>query len=249
MTTAVAYGATRQPVVFVTRLRRPMPPSFTRNSLAMGRLLGALGDDVGVSRIAHLRDIIRLSQAAVDDLNRNDRLIAVSHATREFHVAQRLNAGQTTVIYNGVDCTTFQPRESTGALKRELGLPDDAFLILTVGQIGLRKGQDVLAEAAVNLDAVEQQPAGRDLHYVVVGERNSAKPESVEFERNLTKRFEAAGMTDRLHLLGYRSDVARLMNEADLLAHPAHQEPAGARAVRGGCQRVADRGDRRGGHE
>mgnify|MGYP000187495956 CR=1 FL=1 len=32
--------------------------------------------------------------------------------------------------------------------RRELGLPAEAKLIATIGQIGLRKGQDVLARAA-----------------------------------------------------------------------------------------------------
>jgi glycosyltransferase involved in cell wall biosynthesis len=191
-------------------------------SLAMGRLLGALGDDFPIPRVAHLRDIIGLSHAAVADLNRNDRLIAVSTATRDFHVAQGLDGGKTDVIYNGVDCGEFRPREKTGALTAELGLPDSAFLVLTIGQIGLRKGQDLLADAAVRLrDSLPQ------LHYVVVGERNSNKQESIDFERSLVQRFDDAGMRHRLHRLGYRDDVPRLMNEADLLVHPAHQEPLG----------------------
>ena len=208
------------------------------NSLAMGRLSGALGDDFGMRRIAHLRDIIGLSRAAIADLNRNDRLIAVSAATRNFHLAQGLDAGKTAVIFNGVDCDLFQPRAKTGELKTELGLPKSVFLVLTVGQIGLRKGQDVLADAAILLangqfregDQFWEGEAPNDhsnIHFVVVGERNSNKQESIDFERNLAQRFAAAGMSDRLHLPGYRYDVPRLMNEADLLVHPAHHEPLG----------------------
>ena len=192
------------------------------NSLAMGRLLGALGDEFPIPRVAHLRDIIGLSRAAIADLNRNDRLIAVSAATRESHVAQGLDGGKTDVIYNGVDCDEFRSREKTVALTAELGLPDSAFLVLTVGQIGLRKGHDVLAESAVRL-----RDSHSKLHYVIVGERNSNKQESIDFERSLVQRFDDAGMRHRLHRLGYRDDVPRLMNEADLLVHPAHQEPLG----------------------
>ena len=111
-------------------------------------------------------------------------------------------------------------------MKTELGLPPSAFLVLTVGQIGLRKGQDVLADAAILLADIPPNDHS-NIHFVVVGERNSNKQESIDFERNLAQRFAAAGMSDRLHLLGYRDDVPRLMNEADLLLHPAHQEPLG----------------------
>ena len=192
------------------------------NSLSMGRLTGAIAEQIGVPTIAHLRDILKLGRAAIDDLNRNRLLIAVSRATRDFHIAQHLDAERTRVLYNGVDCAAFRPRPATGRLKRELGLPNDAFLVATIGQIGLRKGLDVLAEAAVRV--AEHAP---EMHYPVVGVRNSSKQESIDFESNLIARFEAAGLDDRLHRLGYRDDVPWIMNEADLLVHPAPQEPLG----------------------
>lgn len=203
-------------------LARIRPDLLHANSLSMGRLTGAFAGELDVPCTAHLRDIIRLRPAAVGDLNRNRLLIAVSNATRNFHVSQGLSAERTLVVYNGVDCDRFQPRTATGDLKRELGLPSDAFLVLTVGQIGLRKGLDVLAEAAV-LAATRLPHA----HYLVVGKRYSAKAESVAFEENIAGRFAQAGLADRLHRLGCRDDVPRLMNEADLLVHAAKQEPLG----------------------
>jgi len=192
------------------------------NSLAMGRLTGALTDQIDVPIIAHLRDIVGLSRAAIDDLNRNRLLIAVSEATRVFHVGQGLADGRVRVVHNGVDCDTFRPRPAAGALRRELGLPDDAFLIATIGQIALRKGQDVLAEAATL--AAPRMPSA---HYLLVGERHSTKAESIDFERGIVDRFESAGLGNHLHRLGYRSDVAQILAEADLLVHPAKQEPLG----------------------
>lgn len=198
------------------------PDVVHANSLAMGRLTGAIAGKIRVPAVAHLRDILKLSRAAVADLNRNRLLIAVSQATRDFHVDQGIDAARTRVLYNGVDCRRFCPRDSTGRLKRELGVSDGAFLVVTIGQIGLRKGQDVLAEAAVV--AARRLP---NVHYLLLGQRHSAKRESVEFERNVVHRFDEAGLGDRLHRLGYRNDVAWIMNEADLLVHPAHQEPLG----------------------
>ena len=198
------------------------PDLVHANSLAMGRLTGSISDRLSVSKVAHLRDIITLSRQAVADLNRNDRLIAVSEATRRFHVDQGLDASKASVVYNGVDLERFQPRSACGWLKRELRLQDTAVLIGTIGQISLRKGQDVLAEAAVQ--AARQIS---NLHVVLIGERLSAKDESIRFERAVHERFAEAGCSSRLHCLGYREDVAQLMNELDLLVHPAKQEPLG----------------------
>ncbi len=190
------------------------------NSLSMSRLTGSLGDRVPVQRTGHLRDIVKLSRAAVADLNRNDRLVAVSEATNRFHVERGLHAARTVVLHNGVDLERFRPRPRTGGLQRELGVDPAARIALVVGQIGLRKGQDVLAAAVAHVDVP-------DLHVVLVGERLSQKAESVAFERAIADGFAAAGWPDRLHRLGYRDDVPWLMNEADLLIHPAKQEPLG----------------------
>ena len=203
-------------------IRQIRPDVLHANSLAMGRLSGAVAGRLPVPCVAHLRDILRLSRAAIDGLNGNQQLVAVSEATRQYHVDQALDRGRVRVVYNGVDCDRFRPRPATGTLRKQLGIAEDAFVMLSVGQIGLRKGQDVLAQAAVALGS--RRPP---LHFVIVGERNSSKHESIQFERRLTAHFESADLQNRLHLLGYRGDVPALMTEADLLVHTAHQEPFG----------------------
>ncbi len=190
------------------------------NSLAMGRLSGPVVAALGLPSIAHLRDILRLSRQAVADLNCHARLVAVSRATRSFHVAQGLDAEKCHVLYNGVDLREFCCRPRSGYLHRELGLPPDARLVGTIGQIGPRKGQDVLARAAAQI--ARQRP---DVHFLIVGERCSGKSESREFE--IALHDAAAAMPGRFHLLGLRADIPRLLGEVDLLVHPARQEPLG----------------------
>ena len=203
-------------------VRRTAPDLLHGNSLAMGRLTGALAAELSLPCSAHLRDIIGLSRAAVSDLNLNDLLLAVSVATRTFHVAQGTDPQRVRVVHNGVDCGQFAPRAASSSLRRELGLDDRCFLAGSIGQIGLRKGQDVLAEAAALLGG--RRPG---IHYILVGERYSVKAESIAYEQAIVRRFRDAGIADRLHRLGYRDDVSRLLNELDLLVHPARQEPLG----------------------
>lgn len=209
----------------LARLIGPRRPGLLHaNSLSMGRLSGPVALELGLPSIAHLRDIIRLSRQAAADLNCHTRLLAVSKATRAFHLSGGLEAEKTHVLYNGVDLKRFRPREtreSSGYLHRELGLPSTARLIGTIGQIGLRKGQDVLARAA-------QIPSEElaDVHYLIVGERYSEKAESRRFEADL--RAAAAGpLAGRFHLLGCRDDVEKLLGELTLLVHAARQEPLG----------------------
>jgi glycosyltransferase involved in cell wall biosynthesis len=147
-------------------LRRRRPALVHANSLSMGRLSGPVTAEAGVPSLAHLRDIIKLSHQAVADLNCQRRLLAVSRATRAFHVAGGLCPEKTHVLYNGVDLEPFRPRAKSGYLHRELGLAPQAQLAGTIGQIALRKGHDLLVQAAMVL--FERLP---DLHLVVVGQR------------------------------------------------------------------------------
>ncbi len=118
--TRIAQNRLREELAEILRRRRPA--LLHANSLAMGRLSGPVAADCGLPSIAHLRDIVRLSAQAVADLNRHRRLLAVSAATREFHVAGGLDAEKTHVLYNGVDLDEFRPRTPTGYIHRELGL-------------------------------------------------------------------------------------------------------------------------------
>ena len=214
------------------RIRQLGPKLVHANSLATGRLLGPVAAGLGVPSVAHLRDIVKLSSAAIADLNCHKRLLAVSEATRRFHVAQGLAAEKTQVLYNGVDLQQFRPRPATGYLHRELGLPPGVPLLGAIGQISLRKGLDVLVRAAQSFCA------RTEARLLMVGERFSGKDESREFEAQLRRAAEGP-LCGRLHLLGPRADVDRLLNELTLLVHPARQEPLGRVLLEAGAAGVA----------
>ena len=189
------------------------------NSLAMGRLAGPVTAALGVPGVAHLRDIVGLSRQAVADLNCHVRLLAVSHATREFHVAQGLVAAKTHVLYNGVDLETFHPQPARG---------------FCIANWGCRRGRRCWAPSGRSGSARDTTCCGgpwsgwrtRRVHWIVVGRRLSDKDESREFEARLlaANRQELPG---RIHCLGLRDDVAEILPELTLLVHPARQEPLG----------------------
>lgn len=195
------------------------------NSLSMSRNVGRMSDETfeTMVRTGHLRDIIKLNRAAIDDLNRNDALIAVSDAARDFHVSRGLHAHRCQTIYNGVDTDLFAPADYQATSFQGLSeLQNDAILVLNVGQICLRKGQLDLATAIVNL-----LPDNPRLHLILAGNRHSQKAESIQYEAAIHEAFSNVGMEDHLHCLGYQPNVQNLMNAADVLVHTAKQEPLG----------------------
>jgi len=97
-----------------------------------------------------------------------------------------------------------------------------AQLIAIIGQLGPRKGVDVVLRAASQIAA--EVPT---VHWLVVGERTSNKPESRDFAFQLEAASQASPLKGRVHFLGNRNDVPQLLNECVLLVHGARQEPLG----------------------
>ncbi len=198
------------------------PDLIHANSLSMSRLTGPVAEQLGLPSLGHLRDIIKVPAAVIADLNRHTRLAAVSHATHDWYVAAGLDPRRTHVLYNGVDLTRFRPRPPRGYLHRELGLPPEASLVASIGQIGMRKGLLTLMAAAREvIDTADH------VHFVIIGQRYSQKQEALEYERQVHAAADSGPLRDHVHFLGVRSDVDRLLNEFTLLAHPARQEPLG----------------------
>lgn len=198
------------------------PDLVHANSLSMSRLSGPVVAALGVPSVGHLRDIVNVTAAVIADLNRHTRLLAVSRAAREWYVAAGLSETKTHVLYNGVDLARFSPRPPSGWLHRELGLTPEASLIGTIGQVGMRKGLHVLLAAA----PIVAQAFGH-AHFVIVGQRYSQKQEALDYERQLRAMAAAEPLRGRVHFLGVRDDVDRLLNEFTMLVHAARQEPLG----------------------
>jgi len=198
------------------------PDLVHANSLSMSRLSGPVTAALGVPSMGHLRDIVNVTAAAIADLNRHTRLLTVSRATRDWYAAAGLSETKTHVLYNGVDLTRFRPRPPSGYLHRELGLSAETCFVGTIGQVGMRKGLHVLLAAAPNV----AQAFGH-AHFAIVGQRYSQKQEALDYERQLRAKAEAEPLRGRVHFLGVREDVDRLLNEFTVLAHAARQEPLG----------------------
>lgn len=195
------------------------------NSLMMGRFSGPVVSEVGVPSIAHLRDMMRLTDAAVEHLNQHRRLLAVSDAVRTFHATQGVTAVRTQVCYNGVDLELFSPERppiAAPGLRQRLGIPEEASLIGIIGQIILRKGLDVALAAAI-----ETIRTHGHVQVVVIGARHSDKHETRLYEMQLRQIVTQSECANRVHFAGTVDDTWNAMREMTLLLHMARQEPLG----------------------
>ena len=214
------------------------PDLVHANSLSMSRLLGRAVDRLPIPGTGHLRDIMKLNRAAVHDLNRLMGLIAVSTATREFHLGQGLSRERCQVIHNGVDASVFG-----GGSWERLNLPFNprpgGVILATIGQIGLRKAQD-------RIPVLLRSLLDRNLNvdWLIIGQRFSRKAESVEFESEIHRNASRLNVAEHLHWLGIRHDMPQLYREIDIVVHLARQEPFGRvllEAAASGCAIMATR--------
>lgn len=137
--------------------------------------------------------------------------VAVSEETAAQARAQRdCPASRLTVVRNGIALDRFAPdAEVREAVRAELGIPGDAWVVGTVGRVDSNKNQVALVRAmaplldhGARLVLVGDGPAMDDLRQVVDG---------------LEGR-------DCVHVLGRRTDVDRLYRGLDVFALPSLSE-------------------------
>lgn len=146
-----------------------------------------------------------------------DRLITINK--EDFELAKaRFKAGEVCYVPGvGIDLSRFQNVQVDSAAKRrEIGVPEDAFLLLSVGELNENKNHQIIVRAMAQL----QDPK---IHYAIAG--------IGEKKDELLKLAEELGIGDRLHLLGYRKDVAELYHAADVFCFPSIREGLGLAAV------------------
>ena len=110
----------------------------------------------------------------------------------------------------GVDLSRFDNVEvDREAKRREIGVPEDAFLLISVGELNENKNHQVIIKAMAKLNNPK-------VHYAIAG-----KGEKSEFLIELAKKL---GVSEQLHLLGYRRDIPELNASADVFCFPSLRE-------------------------
>jgi len=144
-------------------------------------------------------------------LKNSDRVIAVSNATQRYVLTLGAKPEKTRVIRNGVDLGRFKPSRAAGdTVRKSLGIPDEAIVILTVRRLVYKNGIDTLIESAQI--ALKQNP---HLVFLVVG--TGPDREAVQ------ARIQQLGISPNFKLAGFVSDteLPAFYNAADLFVLPS----------------------------
>ena len=121
-----------------------------------------------------------------------DQLITVSAALQALAIEQGADPGRVRVIGNGVDLTKFTSVARLDT-RRQLGLPDDAEVLVSAGTLVERKGFHRVIECLPGLLTAHPR-----LHFVIVG---GAGPEG-DMAAKLKRLVSTLGLDDRVHFLG-----------------------------------------------
>ncbi len=122
------------------------------------------------------------------------------------------------VIHSSVDLARFDGLTRNPGLRAELGLPQNAPLIATVGALVPHKGQIHLIEAAAHV--LRHAP---DTWFLILGE-GPLRPQ-------LQARARQLNVAPRLLMPGFRNDVPRCLLESDLFCMPSVMEGLGTAAL------------------
>jgi len=141
-----------------------------------------------------------------------DAFIAVAGPQGRHLVEQEgCPAEKVVVIPNGVDAERFHPRWPSAALRNELGLAEGDGVVGIVAALRPEKNHELFLRAAA---AVRQSlPATK---FLIVGDGPRRK--------TLETMTQTLGLTEVVHFLGTREDIAEVLSVMDVVALTSHQE-------------------------
>jgi glycosyltransferase involved in cell wall biosynthesis len=145
------------------------------------------------------------------NLNNADKIIAVSSATKDYVLRLGAKPKKVVVIHNGVDLEKFKPMPGKREeMRRKLGIPLNAVVVLTVRRLVYKNGVDTLIEGA-NI-ALKKNPR---IVFLAVGKG----PDS----ESIKLRINELGIAGNFKLAGFVSDedLPIYYNVADLFVLPS----------------------------
>jgi glycosyltransferase involved in cell wall biosynthesis len=116
----------------------------------------------------------------------------------------------------GIEVEKFANPGVTREQKREeLGIPQNVKLIISVGELNKNKNHETVIRAIKDLD----------VYYIIAGVG--------DLQDYLQSLINELNLTNRVKLLGYRTDVAELYAAADVFVFPSFREGLGLAAIEG----------------
>jgi glycosyltransferase involved in cell wall biosynthesis len=181
----------------------------------------------GIPSIYHVHDLTLASPKIVGNLLSRmitltgDRILFVSEeALRSFPLppGERHKAQ---VLHNGVDIEKYRPGLPDANVYAEFGLDHERPIVMAVGALEKRKGQDILIRAAAFV-----RRSFPDISFLIVGEVHPYSKKD-GFEAKIKQLVIDLGLTKNIIFTGPRDDIDQLLRVADVVVQPSRIEAAG----------------------
>ena len=116
----------------------------------------------------------------------------------------------------GIELDKFINAEKNYSLKEELGLKDDDFVLLSVGELNKNKNHEVVLRALAKLN-------NKKIHYLICG--------NGPLQDYLEELISKLNLNGQVHLLGYRRDIASICKVSDVFMFPSKREGLGMASI------------------
>lgn len=131
------------------------------------------------------------------------RIICVSEKIRELTAPGLRDPSRLRVVHSGIDTDVYNDLVRNGHIHRELGLESNTPLVGNLSALADHKDYPTFLRTAAKLVS-----EGFDGHFIIAG----SGPE----EADIRSLINTLKLEKRVHLLGFRKDVAAVMKELDL---------------------------------
>jgi glycosyltransferase involved in cell wall biosynthesis len=224
-------------VIRLRRLIRASRPDLVHLHSRIGAdVMGGIAARLGGVPVMHTRRVDNPEPRWMVALKYRlfDRVVAISEGIRDVLLAEGLAGDKLRVVRSAVDLDTYARPCEREVIATRLGVPEDGLLIGVVAQLIARKGHGDLLDALPPL--LDRYPS---LHVLFFGKGPLAE--------SLQARIDQLGLSGRVRLTGFRTDLAELLPCLDLLVHPAHMEGLGVSLLQASCAGVPIVASRAGG--
>jgi len=143
-----------------------------------------------------------------------DRIIAVSQEDKHF-MEKKYHLANVIYLTNGIDFSTVTAakRQSKKQLRKQLDLPDDDFLFITVARFDFQKGYDILINT---LSIIKDTLKNTNCRFIFVGDGTE-----LQAMKQLSERLS---VSQYIRFLGARTDVYDILRAGDVFLLPSRWE-------------------------
>jgi len=185
--------------------------------------------NIALSKLAGVRSVVHVhvkwsegySGVAKWAVRHADAVFSISRYVTGTLIEMSIPPSRIHTVLNGIEPAKWDPSIDGRALRRELGIAEDAFVLASVSRLFSWKGQRELVRAFAQV-----REKVRNVELMIVGaDYNMGDTDS--FTAELEALAKSLGVREHVHFTGARSDVPNVMAACDLFTLPSFEEPFG----------------------